>query len=53
MRSLYESVDRKRRALEHHRNALECEKAGYPGLATVNKEIAAMLEWEPVERYER
>jgi hypothetical protein len=44
MRSLYEPVDRKKRAAKYRLDAEACERAGYPGFAGINREMAAFLD---------
>ena len=44
MRRLYETVDRRKRVRELRQAADECDRAGYPGIATVNAQHADWLE---------
>lgn len=49
----YEPTNRKVRAEEYRRNALECEKAGFTMFAEINREMAALLDPPiPVEENE-
>lgn len=47
MRSLYEPLNRARRAENHRRASEECHKAGFPVLARLNLEMAECLDPPP------
>ena len=44
MKAGYDTTDRRKRAAQYRRDAAECEAAGYPVIAEVNREMAALLE---------
>jgi len=44
MRKMYQSTDKRKRAADARKAAIECEQAGVKGLAQLNWEIAAWLD---------